>query len=246
MAGNTFPLPNRGSHMFTRHSMIALAAAAALGAPAAVGAQDFRFTYLEGGIVAGFVNDVERTGTITGPGGPFELESDADGGGFIGGAWEFGQNFHVFGEYASASQELELRDGATRVEGEFDVVRWRIGVGYARPISDRTAFYGRLSYDSLEFKDARVPGFDLQINGDDSGVGAEAGILWAATPAFHLQGHVRYTAVGKVADGGTDAFGSDVLVGVNGRWYFRPNVALVTGYELGKITTWNVGVRFAF
>ena len=36
------------------------------------------------------------------------------------------------------------------------------------------------------------------------------------------------------------------LIGVNGRWYFRPDFALVTGYEFGGITTWNVGVRFAF
>jgi len=30
------------------------------------------------------------------------------------------------------------------------------------------------------------------------------------------------------------------------RWYFRPDIALVTGYEYDKITTWNVGLRFAF
>jgi len=28
--------------------------------------------------------------------------------------------------------------------------------------------------------------------------------------------------------------------------HFRPNIALVTGYELGKITTWNLGMRFSF
>lgn len=27
---------------------------------------------------------------------------------------------------------------------------------------------------------------------------------------------------------------------------FRPNIALVTGYEFGKITTLNVGMRFSF
>ena len=56
----------------------------------------------------------------------------------------------------------------------------------------------------------------------------------------------RYTAVGEVADGGSDAFDSDILVGVNGRWYFRPDFALVAGYEFGKITTVNVGVRYSF
>lgn len=232
--------------MSTCHRIVALAVAAALGAPAAAGAQDFGFTYLEGGIVAGFVNDVETSGTITGNGGPFELETDAGGGGFIGGAWQFGENVHLFGEYGSASQDLEVSDGIDTVEGEFDMVRSRIGVGYAFPYSDTMAFYGRLSFDSLEFKDAQVAGFDLDVDADDSGVGSEVGMTWAATPAIQLQGHARYTSVGGVANGGSDAFESDILVGLNGRWYFRPNIAVVTGYEFGKITTWNVGMRFTF
>lgn len=232
--------------MFTRHRMIALAVAAALGAPAAAGAQDFSFTYLEGGIVAGFVNDVETSGTLTGSGGPFEIETDAGGGGFIGGAWQFGENMHLFGEYASVGQDLEVSDGIDTVSGDFDVVRWRIGIGYAYPFSSTTAFYGRLSFDNLEFKNAQVAGFNLDVDADGNGVGGEVGMIWAATPAIQLQGHVRYTSVGEVATEGSDAFDSDILVGLNGRWYFRPNIALVTGYEFGKITTWNVGMRFSF
>lgn len=232
--------------MSTRHTMVALAVAVALGAPVAASAQDFSFSYLEGGIVAGFVNDVENSDTVTGIEGPFELESDADGGGFIGGAWEFGQNVHLFGKYAALGQELEVTDGITTVSGDFDVARWRIGIGYAHPFSETTALYGRLSYDSLEFKNARVAGFDLDVDIDDSGIGGEVGMIWATTPAIQLQGHVRYTPVGGVATGDSDTFDSDILVGVNGRWFFRPNIALVTGYEFGKITTLNVGVRFAF
>jgi len=232
--------------MFTRHRMLALALAAALAAPAAAGAQDFSFNYLEGGIVAGFVNDVERSGTVSGTGGPFEVETDADGGGFIGGAWQFGENLHLFGEYASLSQELEISDGIDTVSGGFDVTRWRIGVGYAYPVSERTALYGRLSYDTLEFSDAKVAGFNLDVDADESGVGGEVGVIWAATPTIQLQGHVRYTSVGKVATSGSDAFDSDVLVGLNGRWQFRPNLALVTGYEFGKITTLNLGMRYSF
>jgi hypothetical protein len=57
---------------------------------------------------------------------------------------------------------------------------------------------------------------------------------------------VRYTSVGDVANEGSDAFDPDILIGLNGRWYFRPDIAVVTGYEFGKITTWNVGVRFSF
>lgn len=232
--------------MSTRDRMLALAVAVALGAPAAAGAQDFSFTYLEGGIVAGFVNDVEESGTITDNGSTFELETDSGAGGFIGGAWQFSKNLHVFGEYALTSQDLEVSDGIDTVEGDFDLVRWRIGVGYAYPFSPTLAVYGRLSFDNVELKDVKVAGFNLDVDADDNGIGAEVGMIWAATPAIHLQGHVRYTSVGSITTDGSGAFDSDTLIGMNGRWYFRPGIALVAGYEFGGITTWNVGVRLAF
>jgi len=225
--------------------MVALAVVGALGAPAAAGAQDLGFSYLEGGYIAGFVNDVEESGAIT-DNGMFELETDSGGGGFIGGAWQIRQNVHVFGEYSSTSQELEISDGIDTDEGDFDVVRWRIGVGYAYPFSPTASVYGRLSFDNAELKDLRVAGFDINADVDDDGIGGEFGMLWAPTPALHLQGHVRYTSVGEVVTVGSDTFDSDTLVGLNGRWYFRPDIAFITGYEFGKITTWNLGVRFTF
>lgn len=232
--------------MSARHRMLTLAVAVALGAPAAAGAQDLDFTYLEGGIIAGFVNDVEESGTITDNGSTLELETDSGSGGFIGGAWQFGKNVHLFGEYALTSQDLEVSDGIDTVEGEFDLVRWRVGVGYAYPFSPTMAFYGRLSFDNAELKDVQVTGFNLDVDADDDGVGGEVGMIWAATPVIHLQGHVRYTSVGAVTTDGSGTFDSDTLIGLNGRWYFRPDFALVTGYEYGGITTWNVGVRYAF
>ena len=231
--------------MATRHRMLALAVVVAIGAPTAAGAQDLSFTHIEGGYIAGFVNDVEESGAFT-DNGRFELETDSGGGGFIGGAWEFWENMHLFGDYSSASQELEVSDGINTDDGEFDVVRWRIGVGYAYPLSSTASVYGRLSFDNAELKDVRVAGFDLDADVDDDGIGGEVGMIWAATQTLHLQGHVRYTSVGEVVTEGADTFDSDTLVGLNGRWYFRPDIALITGYEFGKITTWNLGVRFAF
>ena len=232
--------------MSARHRLIASAVALALGLPAAASAQELGFNYLEGGFIAGFVNDVEDSGTITGSGSPLELETDAGGGGFIQGAWQFGESMHLFGEYSSASQDLEVSDGIDTVEGDFDVVRWRIGVGYARPISPTTSWYGRLSLDNTELKEVKVTGFDLAADVDEDGIGGEVGMIWAATPGFHLQGHLRYTSVGEVAGDGSDGFDSDILLGLTGRWYFRPDIALVTGYEYGSITTWNLGVRVSF
>ncbi len=57
---------------------------------------------------------------------------------------------------------------------------------------------------------------------------------------------MRYTSVGEVVTEGADTFDSDILAGLNGRWYFRPRVALITGFEFGKITTWNVGMSLRF
>lgn len=231
--------------MSSRHRTPALIAMAVLGSPIAATAQDHGFTYVEGGLIAGFVNDVEEAEAFTGN-GLFELETDSGAGGFIGGGWEFNENTHLFGEYSLASQDIEISDGIITDEGDFDLVRWRVGVGYSYPFSDTTSFYGRLSFDTAEVENVQVAGFDFDASIEDDGIGGEVGVIWSATQAIHLQGHVRYTSVGEIETEGAGSFDSDTLVGINGRWYLRPNIALVTGYELGKITTWNLGVRFAF
>ncbi len=232
--------------MARRQHIIAVAMALALGAPATAMAQEIGFTYLEGGLFAGFVNDVGQAGTFAGNSTALELETDAGGGGFIGGGWEFGENLHVFGEYSSANQDLEVRGGSTPIEGDFSVTRWRIGVGYAHSFSPTTSLYGRFSFDGAELADLQVGGFNLDADGDGTGFGSEVGMIWTATPTIHLQGHVRYTSVGEIAAEGSETFDADILVGLTGRWHVRPDIALVTGYELGKITTWNVGARFSF
>jgi hypothetical protein len=160
--------------------MRALAVVAALGAPTVAGAQDIGFTYIEGGYIAGFVNDVEESGTFT-DNGTFELETDSGGGGFIGGGWEFRENMHLFGEYSSASQELEISDGIDTDESDFDVVRWRVGVGYAYPYSPTASFYGRLSFDSAEFKDVRRHDLD-----------GDASVPPAGPRALHVGRRGRY------------------------------------------------------
>lgn len=209
----------------------------------ATAAQELNFNNIEGGFIAGFVNDVEESVEFTDD-GRFDLETDSGGGGFIGGAWQFSENMHLFGEYSLTSQELEISDGTDTDESDFDVARWRVGIGYAYPFSPTANLYGRLSFDTTELTDLQVGGSEFDV--DDDGLGGEIGVIWAATQAIHLQSHVRFTSVGEVVTEGPDAFDSDTLLGLNGRWYFRPNIAFVTGYEFGKITTWNLGARFTF
>ena len=115
--------------MLKQHRMVMAVIAVSLAGPAIAHEGDIGFTYIEGGFVGGFVNDIETSGAVT-AGVPLDLESDADGGGFIGGAWQFANQMHLFAEYASLGQELEIRSGTSTVAGEYDVERWRIGVGY--------------------------------------------------------------------------------------------------------------------
>jgi opacity protein-like surface antigen len=233
---------SRSDHMFNRKTTLALAVAMALGLPVAASAQGLNFNYLE----ANYVNvDVDISESFTDEDGTFSLSTDSDYGFHVGGAWEVWENLHLFGEYSKASQDLELTgtiDGVTgSFKDDFDVIRYRFGLGYAYPVSGEMSLYGRVSYDYLEFD------FDVD-SVDDDGFGAEVGLLWAAMPQFHVQPYVRYTSVGEVdtSEDSSDSFDSDVLVGVGARYFFTENFALQGAYEYGEIRTWSVGVRFAF
>ena len=230
--------------MSTFNRVLVLCVMIALGLPKAATAQGATFTYFEGGFIAGFVNGVEESAAFT-DNGVFELENDSGGGAFIAGAWQFRENMHLYGEYSSVNQELEISDGTDTDESDFDAVRWRIGVGYAYPFSPKVSLYGRLSFDSVAFNDVRIAGVDLNVDSDD-GIGGEVGMIWAATQVLHVRGHVRYTSVGEVVTEGSDTIGPDTLLSMNAHWYFRPDIAFITGYEFGAITTWNLGARFTF
>lgn len=223
-----------------------LAIGAVLALPAAAVAADPGFSFVE----LNYVNvDTDYSETLALEGDSLRLGTDADDGFQFGGAFEFGDHWHVYGEYSQAGQDLDLVaviDGETlNASGDFDVVRYRLGVGYAFAMSDTMDAYGQLGLDGIEFKDFKLEGEDLG-DVDDDGVGAELGVLWAATPSLHLQGQVRYTSVGALDDSGGDGFDSDVLFGVSGRWYFTESFAVQAGYEAGDISTWHAGVRMAF
>jgi len=228
----------------TVSSTLAIAAMLALPAAAVAANPDFNFIELN------YVNvDTDYTESLTEGGDSFSISTGADSGLQVGGAFEFADNWHVFGEYSQAGQDIDFAaviDGESLTgSGSFDVVRYRIGVGYAFGMSDVMKAYGRLSLDGIELKDFRLDGEDLG-DSDDDGFGAEFGILWAPLPELHLQAHLRYTSVGEIDEGSDEGFDSDVLFGVAGRWYFTENFAVQAGYEAGDINTWNAGIRLAF
>lgn len=234
--------------MKTRNKTVALAVALALGLPLAASAQELSFNYIE----ANYIDvDVDFSDSFTDVDGTFSLETDSDSGFQIGGAWEVWERIHLFGEYSTASQDLTVSDGTQSVTGDFDVTRYRVGAGYALPISDVMSVYGRMSYDYIEFDDFSFGGGgggDVDVSGstDDSGFGAELGLLWAVMPQLHLQPYVRYTSVGEINPERSDTFDSDVPVGAQARWFVTENFAVQAGYEYAEIKSWSVGARFAF
>jgi opacity protein-like surface antigen len=228
--------------MRTRNVTLAVAIAAALALPATASARGVDFNYFE----ANYVNvDVDYSETFVLEGDTFTGSTDADDGFQAGAAFQISPNVHLFGEYSKAKQDFDVTVNTFSFSGDFDVIRWRIGIGYAIPVSNMLSYYGRISYDSTQFKDMQIEG-DVFASDKDDGVGGELGLLWAATPVFHVQTYVRYTDVGKWDDVEVDTFDSDVLFGAGARWFVTDNFAVQAGFEYGEISTWSVGGRIGF
>lgn len=209
-------------------------------------AAELDFNYVE----ANFINaDVDLSETATDGVDTITLESDDDYGFQIGGAWQFYENWHVFGEYSQTDQDLSASGTVGGIgisgDGDFDVIRSRLGFGFGWPYNEMWNLYGRASWDYIEFKDVDIEGANVGDT-DDSGFGVEAGARWMPADAFELQGYVRYTSVGDVDVTEDDEFDDDWLGGIQGRWYFTPNWAVQAGYEYGQISSWGAGIRFAF
>jgi hypothetical protein len=228
--------------MKTRNGALGLAIAMALSMPVTASARGVDFNYLD----LNYVNvDVDISESFVEDGDTFSFKTSSDHGFQLGGAFEIWETVHLFGEYSQASQDFTLAEGTFVVKGDFDVVRWRLGIGYAIPMDDMLSLYGRVSYDRAEFKDVKALGENFGSDKDD-GLGAELGLVWAATPQFHVQPYVRYTSVGEIDDVEVDKFNSDFLFGAAARWFVTNQVALQAGAEYGEIKTYSLGVRFAF
>lgn len=222
--------------------VLAATAVATLALPASAGARDLDFNYVE----ANYINvDADINERFVDDVGFFALKSDTGGGLHVAAAVEIWEGFHLFGEYSQAEQDLDLIEDNFLFRGDFDVIRWRAGVGFSAPMSDLMKVYGRVTFDSAEFQDQTIEGQNLGSDKDD-GLGAELGLLWAASRELHLQGYVRYTEAGEIDLERFDTFDSDLLAGVFARWYLTEQFAMQLGYEGGAISTGFLGVRFTF
>ncbi|MGB5208892.1 MAG: hypothetical protein WBN31_05185 [Gammaproteobacteria bacterium] len=223
-----------------------LALASLLAGPASA---EISFSYAE----ANYINvDTNLAGRITDTAANTDVRlGTSDDSGFeVGGAWEFYRNVHVFGEYSKAKNDVGITGTVLGVplnaSGDFDVIRWRAGLGYAYPINEVLTAYGQVSYDYIEFDNFDLSDGDGSLNTDDSGAGVEGGLRFAPFEPSELYAYVRYSSVGDFEVDSNSGFSDDILYGFGGRFFVTDRIGLQIGYEVGQIDTLNVGARFTF
>jgi hypothetical protein len=246
------------------HFVMACSLASLVLGPCSATATDLPWTYVEGGYV---LVDADESVNVENPKQSLvgEVTTDKDSGFYLGGSWRVAKRWHVFATFEDANQKADLDgtvpEGDVSSGGDFDLNRWRLGVGYALPMSERWDLYGRVS---LDYSVANGVGFARQrvvdpenpeqiqappLPGDDAndtGVGAEIGVRIDLPSRLDGSAWLRYTSVGDLGfDRSYSAeFDSDVLGGVELHWRIGNKFGLEAGYEYGEISTLNLGARF--
>ena len=232
-------------------------------------AADLDYTYLQAGFGK---TDADESAAVVNPKKDFvgDVATDDESGFYLGGSWQFTDRWLVFAHYAEASQDVSLKGsgddglgGTAEVsrDGDFDLNRFRAGVGYIKPMSERWDLYGRLSLDYIEADSVGFPSIPAVkdpppvrpgvpgVSGndeDDIGFGAQLGARVALWRQLDGEAWVRYSSVGDLSferDYSAD-FDDDILGGVELHWLIGNKFGLEATYEYGEITTWSVGARF--
>lgn len=145
-----------------------------------------------------------------------------DGDGFgIGGSFEIGDSFHVFGSYASSSFDFSV-----------DLDEYSLGAGYHTSITNNVDAVFELAYVRAE---ANTPfGFSV----DDDGYGASVGVRAMLGENFELAGSVNYVDLGD--SDGTSFDGT-------ARYYVTPAFALGINAGFGDdVTTYGASMQWYF
>ena len=262
-----------------RRSFTGLLAVGALATTAT--AADLDYTYLQAGFGK---TDADESASVVNPKKDFvgDVATDDESGFYLGGSWQFADRWLVFAHYSEASQDASLKGtgddgigGTAEVsrDGDVDLNRFRAGVGYVMPMSERWDLYGRLSLDYIEADSVGFPSIpprpevpadpdaEPPVAGrpavpgvpgvpgndeDDIGFGAQLGARVALWRRLDGEVWVRYTSVGDLSfkDDYSGDFDDDILGGVELHWLIGNRFGLEATYEYGEITTWSVGARF--
>jgi hypothetical protein len=222
-----------------------------LAAASSLQARDIDFNYVQGTIG---IFDLDVDESFDDGIDSINIETDDDISYDAEGAWQpfaganaWYDNVHFFAAIGSTENDLEVSGTIlgtpVSVSGSIDIFRVRGGVGYGYPVNEQVNLYGRVTWDYVELEDINLGGASTD-DVDDNGVGFEGGARWLFSDDFELQGYLRYTDVGALDDDG-DA-DDDLLVGVNGRWYFADRWAVTVNGEFGDTYLYGAGVRFDF
>ncbi len=181
----------------------AIVASVAL-APLAAQAEGFSYSYLEAGYVEADIDGVSR---------------NADGFA-IGGSVELTDQVFMFASYG----ELSL--------GPVDLETYRVGGGYAWPVSSKTDIFGTVSYVKAE-ADA------FGLSGDDDGYGLGVGVRQRVGRQFELSAAIQYVDLSDSGD--------DTSFGVAARWYFLDKLSLGLAVDVSDdVETYGASLRWDF
>lgn len=127
-------------------------------------------------------------------------------------------------------------DGSDDINGvELDMNQTSVGIGYRYAFSDKTDFYGIVSYEDIEV-DLGFGG----VNGDadEDGVGFTVGLRSRLTSQIEANLKAGHTTI----DEGNEAF-----VGVGMYYYLTENVAAGVNWTKGDVfSSTSLNVRYAF
>ena len=152
-----------------------------------------------------------------------DLGLNIDGNGLsIGGSFEIGDNWHVFGAYSSTDFGFGV-----------DVNALQVGAGYHVLISDNTSFFTNLSLVRAEV--------DVGILGsaDDDGYGLTIGMRSNVSERFEAEGSLSYIDLGNGADG----------LAVGGAGWYRLSDSFAIGLIVNfdeDIVAYGIGGRYYF
>lgn len=149
--------------------------------------------------------------------------SDVDGDGFgIGGSFEVGDSWHIFGSYGQADFDFGV---------DFDELV--VGGGFNTGISPQTDFVARLAFVSVEVD---VGGFGSV---DDDGFAAEIGLRSMVNQNLELAGFITQV---ELDDSGGDT-------GVRGEAWYKLSETFSVGLGISAaddVTTFGIGGRLYF
>lgn len=147
------------------------------------------------------------------------LNVDGDGYG-VGGSFEVGDSFHVFGGYSSSNFDFDV-----------DLDEFSLGAGYHAAISNNVDALLEVAYVS-----AKASAFGVSV--DEDGYAASLGVRGFLGDSLELTGSVAYTDIGG---------SGDTSLGLAGWYYLTPTFAL--GVNAGfsdDVSAYGTGLRLFF